>query len=258
MVGQFEAGDFAMRNVLLVTVADEETVVLVDLARAFGLVAESVRRIRKLVKEEGLVAVVNRHYVSRGAWKVTPAMERKVASLFAKGLNQKEARTKLKGALSAGTLNKLHQKWKAATAEAEAAATVRAKEGPRQPELSFEPEPALEREVATVTEPPSAPVPVAEATKPDPAEASVSDAVEPAVTGALEAKKEESGYVVADDGGEVDGRTLLLRSALVEGPLIQLVDGHQATRRGARHRGDGQHRGWRVRATLDAYVSCCD
>ena len=36
MVGGFDAGDFAMRNVLLVTVADDETVVLVDLARAHG------------------------------------------------------------------------------------------------------------------------------------------------------------------------------------------------------------------------------
>lgn len=212
MVGGFEAGDFAMRNVLLVTVADDETVVLVDLARAFGLVPESVRRIRKLVREEGLVAVVNRHYVSRGAWKVTPAMERKVASLFEKGLNQKETRTKLKGALSAGTLNKLHQKWKTATAEAEAAAMAKAKEGPQQPELSFEP--ALERELATVSEPPSVPVTVlAEETKQEcteePSVSAAAAVVSPAVTGALEAKKEESGYIARTEGerGE-DGRTL--------------------------------------------------
>jgi hypothetical protein len=214
MVGGFDAGDFAMRNVLLVTVADDETVVLVDLARAFGLVPQSVTRIRKQASEEGLVAVVNRHYVSRGAWKVTPAMERKVVRLFEKGLNQKEARTKLKGALSAGTLNKLHQKWRAATAEAEAAAEARAKEGPQQPELSFEL--ALEREPATVSEPPSESVTVlAEGTKQkheQTAEPPVSAAaaVSPAVTGALEAKKEESGYVARAEAerGEEDGRTL--------------------------------------------------
>jgi hypothetical protein len=220
MVGGFEAGDFAMRNVLLVTVADDETVVLVDLARAFGLVPESVRRIRKLVREEGLVAVVNRHYVSRGAWKVTPAMERKVASLFEKGLNQKETRTKLKGALSAGTLNKLHQKWKAAKVEAEAAAMARAKEGPQQPELELSFESALERELEPAPEPPSVPVTVlAEGTEQErestssaapSASASAAAAVGPAVTGALEAKKDEkSGYVARTEGerGE-DGRTL--------------------------------------------------
>jgi len=213
MVGGFEAGDFAMRNVLLVTVADEETVVLVDLARAFGLVPQSVTRIRKQASEEGLVAVVNRHYVSRGAWKVTPAMVWKVVRLFEKGLNQKEARTKLKGALSAGTLNKLHQKWRAARAEAQAAAEARAKEGPQQPELSFEL--ALEREVATVSEPPSESVTVLSlgTTQEPPEEASVSAAaavVLPAVTGALDAKTEESGYVARreDDGGDEDGRTL--------------------------------------------------
>lgn len=211
MVGQFEAGDFAMRNMLLVTVAEDETVVLVDLARAFGLVAESVRRIRKLVKEEGLLAAMKRHYVSRGAWKVTPAMERKVVRHFEKGLNQKEVRTKLKGALSAGTLNKLHQKWVADVARAEAEAAAKAKETPRQPELSFGS--ALER-LATASEPPSATVTVlAEATKDESAahtaEQSVRGAVgvgpSPAVTGALEAKKDESGYVART---EDDGRTL--------------------------------------------------
>ena len=220
MVGQFEACDFAMRNMLLVTVAEDETVVLVDLARAFGLVPESVRRIRKLVKEEGLLAAMSRHYVSRGAWKVTPTMERKVVSLFEKGLNQKETRTKLKGALSAGTLNKLHQKWKASTAEAQAAALARAKEGPPQPELSFES--ALERELEPAPEPPSVPVTVlAEGTKQErestssaapsvSASAAAAAAVGPAATGALEAKKEESGYVARTENerGDEDGRTL--------------------------------------------------
>ena len=219
MVGQFEAGDFARRNVLLVTVADDETVVLVDLARAFGLVPQSVTRIRKLAREEGLLAVVERHYVSRGPWKVTPAMERKVVSLFEKGLNQKETRTKLKGALSAGTLNKLHQKWKAATAEAEAAALARTKEGPQQPELSLES--ALERELEPAPELPSVPVTVlAEGTEqerestssvaPSVSASSAAAVVGPAVTGALEAKKEESGYVVRTEAerGDEDGRTL--------------------------------------------------
>ena len=164
MVGQFEAGEFAMRNMLLVTVANDETVVMVDLARAFGLVPESVRRIRNLVKDEGLLAAMRRHYVSRGPWKVTPAMERKVVRHFKKGLNQKEVRTKLNGALSAGTLNKLHQKWVAAVAKAEAEAAAKAKEAPRQPELSFGS--ALERELATATEPPFVSVTVlAEAAK---------------------------------------------------------------------------------------------
>lgn len=212
MVGQFEAGDFARRNVLLVTVADDEKVVLVDLARAFGLVTQSVTRIRKLAREEGLVAVVNRHYVSRGAWKVTPAMKRKVESLFEKGLNQKETRTKLNGALSAGTLNKLHQNWKAAKVEADAAAMARAKEGPQQPELELSFESPLE--------PASVPVTVlAEGTEQRESTSSAAPSVSatgavvvvgPAATGALEAKKEESGYVVRteDERGDEDGRML--------------------------------------------------
>jgi hypothetical protein len=46
----------------------------------------------------------------------------------------------------------------------------------------------------------------------------------------------------------------VLRSALVEGRLIRLVDGHRAARSGAGHCCDGHHRGWRVRVTLDEGV----
>ena len=218
MVGQFEAGDFAMRNMLLVTVANDETVAMADLALAFGLVPESVRRIRNLVRDEGLLAAMRRHYVSRGPWKVTPAMERKVVRHFEKGLNQKEVRTKLKEALSAGTLNKLHQKWVAAVAKAEAEAAAKAKEAPRQPELSFGS--ALERELATATEPPFVSVTVlaeamkeesvARTTEPLVPDAAAVGPLPPVVADALEAKTQKSGYVARaqDDGGDEDGRTL--------------------------------------------------
>lgn len=181
MVGQFEAGDSAMRNLLMVTVARDEHVVLEDLARAFGVVPETVRRIRLAFKAGGVLAVVTRKHGSHGAWKVTPALEAKVMSHFAQGLNQKEVRLKLKGALSAGTLNKLHKKWATARAVAVEAEAEAKKPGP-QAEFALQPE-----------------VPPATAPAPEP----------PPMTGAIDAKKEESGYVVrAEGGGDEDGRTL--------------------------------------------------
>jgi hypothetical protein len=191
LVGQFEAGDVAMRNLLLVTVANDETVVLEDLARAFGVVSETVRLVRKAFKVGGLEAVVMRKPGSRGAWKVTPALKAKVQGHFDEGLNQKEVWTKLKGALSKGTLNKLHKEWRTAQAASAAAGEV-----PPQAELSFQPE----------EQPPPQPRPEI---APEP----------PPVSGALEAKKHESGYVVrarAPEEGGLDGRTLS-----VSGPASQ-------------------------------------
>jgi hypothetical protein len=190
LVGQFEAGDVAMRNLLLVTVGNDETVVQEDLARAFGVVSETVRLIRKAYSVGGLQAVVMRKPGSHGAWKVTPALKAKVFGHFQEGLNQKEVWTKLKGgagALSKGTLNKLHKEWKATQS---VIVEAKADEAPPQAELSF----ALE-----------APEPVI---APEP----------PPASGAIEAKKQESDYAVrvcAPEGG-IDGRTLL-----APGPVSQ-------------------------------------
>ena len=184
-VGRFEVGNTAMRNLLLVTVASHEGVVFEDLAVAFGMGSETVRMIRRLHEAEGLMAVVSRRYGSGGAYRVTPMVKANVLRLFGSGLSQAEVRRKLKGALSAGTLNKLHKDWRAtlsAVAETGMAAP--------QSELSLSVEPQ---------------VPVAP------------DAALPALEGAIEAKRDESGYVTrASNAGDVDGRALT-----VDGPVSQ-------------------------------------
>ena len=186
LVGQFAAGDSSMRNMLLVTVASNDTVVFADLARAFGMGAETARVIRRQFETEGLLAVVTRTHGSHGAWRVTPALKAKVMRLFGEGLTQKEARQKLKGALSAGTLNKLHKEWKStlpAVGEVEVAP---------QSELSLSPEPLV-----TAAAPSSSPVVAAPAL------------VAGTPHGAIEAKRDESGYVArASNSSCVDGRML--------------------------------------------------
>ena len=190
LVGQFEKGDSAMRNLLLVTVMHDDSAVVADVARAFGVVPETVRLIRRQYETEGLKAVVTRKHGSHGAWKVTSALKAKVMQLFGEGLTQKEVWTKLKGALSRGTLNKLHKQWRAAPPLSAEAAV---KEVPAQAELSFRPDEPTSQP-ATVVEPPPA-------------------------SGAIEVKKEESSYVVrlsAPVEGSIDGRTLS-----VSGPASQ-------------------------------------
>jgi hypothetical protein len=150
---------------------------------AFGVVSETVRLVRKAYEAGGLTAVVMRKPGSRGAWKVTPALKAKVMSHFGEGLTQKDVWTKLKGgagALSKGTLNKLHKEWKATQT---VASEAKAEEPPPQAELSFR-----------LEEPQPLPV-----IAPEP----------PPASGAIEAKKQESDYVVrAPEAGGIDGRTL--------------------------------------------------
>lgn len=182
-VGRFEVGNTAMRNLLLVTVASHEGVVFEDLAKAFGMGSETVRMIRRLHESEGLMAVVSRKMGSPGAYRVTPTLKAKVLRLFGEGLSQKETRQKLKGALSAATLNKLHKEWRATPSVVAQAKTVAP-----QGELSLSPE-------SLVPE--------------------LSESAEPAVAGAIEAKRDESGYVArASNSGDVDGRVLA-----IDGPV---------------------------------------
>lgn len=121
--------------------------------------------------------MVTRKHGSHGAWKVTPTLKAKVLRLFAEGLTQKEAWTKLKGALSKGTLNKLHKEWRASPPLIAEAAV---KEVPAQVELSLD-----------------GPTPQAATVEPLPA------------SGAIEVKKEESSYLVraaaSVKGGEASG-----------------------------------------------------
>ncbi len=184
-VGRFEAGNTAMRNLLLVTVASHEGVVFEDLAVAFGMGSETVRMIRRLHEAEGLMAVVSRRLGSGGAYRVTPTVKANVLRLFGSGLSQAEVRRKLKGALSAGTLNKLHKEWRATVT---AVAIAEAGMAAPQSELSLSVEPL---------------VPVAP------------DAALPVLEGAIEAKRDEGGYVTrASNSSDVDGRVLT-----VDGPV---------------------------------------
>jgi transposase-like protein len=209
LVGQFEPGDVAMRNLLLVTVAGNDgTVVFEDLARAFGVTSETVRVVRREYEARGLLAVVTRKATKRRPSKVTLAVRKQVMRLFDEGLTQTQARAKLKKTLSKGTLNTLHQEWREARRLAEAAA----KEAPVQTELSLKPEAPVPESVPPTPEP-AATVTADESTErptPSAPTESATTAAEPVVTGALAAKKEESGYVLrAPEAASLDdGRTL--------------------------------------------------
>ena len=108
-------GETAIRNALLVQMAQEPRIVLEDLARAFGLSSEAVRLIRRKAEAEGLLAVMlpaprDRHAT---APEVVARMER----LFAQGKGVEDVFKALRGKVARSTVSKYRAQWAARTPE---------------------------------------------------------------------------------------------------------------------------------------------
>lgn len=129
LVGTFGPGDTASRNVLLVTVAGDPNVHLGQLARGAGLAAESIRRMRRLVEDKGLEALVQRRWGGPRS-EVPASIKRKLEALFEKGASVSEAHAALgKKGLSRSTVGRVRKQW----AEGKEASAVRSGEAPPPP-----------------------------------------------------------------------------------------------------------------------------
>jgi predicted ArsR family transcriptional regulator len=111
-LGEFGVQDVAARNVLLVTVAADPRVHLGQLAEAFGLVPETVRRIRRLHEEKGIEAVVSRSGAGRPV-EVTEATRRKLEERFEQGDSISAAHAAVGGkkVLSRSTVGLIRKAW---------------------------------------------------------------------------------------------------------------------------------------------------
>lgn len=157
-LGRYKTGDVVARNVLLVTLAADPAVHLGQLAQAFGLSSEAVRRIRRLHEEKGMRAVVARSGAGRPA-DVSDETRRELERLFDQGASVSAAfktigRRKVK---SRSTVGRIRKGWDAARRlapavvdEAVEAAPVDVREDsapprePPQPLLAVVPPAALE------------------------------------------------------------------------------------------------------------------
>jgi len=135
-------------------------------------------------------------------------VKKAVEACFAEGLDAPGTRRKLKGLLSEGTLRKLHKEW---TTSREAEAQVQTRPA-AQSELQLEkPGTTSETEPSAVT--PKETVPGTGTTSGTEPIAATPEETAPAETGAITAKREESGYVarastVGGNDSGADGRTL--------------------------------------------------
>lgn len=108
-------GETAIRNALLVQLAEEPRIILEDLAKAFGLSSEAVRLIRRKAEREGVLAVMLPSHPGRAplASEVRVRMEK----LFEEGKCNEEVRAALGGKIASSTVSKYRRLWKARVQE---------------------------------------------------------------------------------------------------------------------------------------------
>ena len=198
LVGSFEKRDTVARNLLLVQLAADDSLVLEDLAHAFGVTSETVRLLRRVYEKDGAIGIVERRRGSRGPWKVTKAVRERVAACFEKGLSIGATRKELKDLLVPATLRKLRREWEEERARQAEALSRR----PVQQSLALGNEagevPQVLPNVTEVPEQSAQPQPSTEVPAQPKAEASATP-VEAA--GRLEADGVESGYVLRSSQG---------------------------------------------------------
>ena len=110
LIGSFEGT--GERNVLLVQLAEEPRTRVVDLAAAFGVSTEVVRRARRAYEAGGIEAVVTVGKPGAPS-KVTPELRQRAFASFARGCTVTETAKILQKRLSYGTTWGLHHAWQA-------------------------------------------------------------------------------------------------------------------------------------------------
>ncbi|MDQ3263069.1 MAG: hypothetical protein M3Y59_05330 [Myxococcota bacterium] len=148
-LGEFDVNDVTARNVLLVALAAEPTMHLGQLAHAFGLASETVRRIRRLHEEKGIGAVIARMGAGRPV-EVTQDTRRKLEKLFEEGATVSAAFKAVGGkkVLSRSTVGLIRKQW-AAARSGQPPAVVPVPVSGRQQALSLEPPAVGEPPAAT-------------------------------------------------------------------------------------------------------------
>ena len=137
-VASWEPGERALRNALMVKLAEDPLIVLEELARAFEVSSETLRLQRRLYEDEGLEAVLKRgepHH--KGGRPLAPALRQKMARLFSQGRTNAEVQAALKNRVHRSTVDKHRKLWE----EKQAGAPKPA----QQTALALEPPPSVAR-----------------------------------------------------------------------------------------------------------------
>jgi hypothetical protein len=110
LLGQFDAGDRAARDSLVLAVGSGPRVHFGRLADAFGLSVETLRSLRRQRDTEGLIAALSRP--SRGRpTKITPKLRSRIEGLLEEGLTIEVIANRLRGKLSMASVGRVRQDW---------------------------------------------------------------------------------------------------------------------------------------------------
>jgi transposase len=120
LIGAYEGP--AERNVLLVKLSEEPRTRVVELAAAFDVSTEVVRRARRAYESGGITAITTVRRPGAPS-KATPELRRRVWESFARGRNATATAKALHKHVSYGTVWRLHQEWRAEQASSEAPVT---------------------------------------------------------------------------------------------------------------------------------------
>ena len=85
LIGRYGPGQQGIRNALLLGLSEDKHMHLGHLADAFGISAETLRLLRKVMREQGFEAAVQRRYQGGALTVLTPRVRRRIESLFAEG-----------------------------------------------------------------------------------------------------------------------------------------------------------------------------
>jgi hypothetical protein len=111
LVGSYDVGDKAVRNAILVKLSEDPKVHLGNLAHAFELTQEQVRRLRRKYESSGLSGVIE---IKQGGRErvVTPALRRKLCDLFDAGASINLAHAKIKARISRTMVGRTRKAWR--------------------------------------------------------------------------------------------------------------------------------------------------
>ncbi|MBI5549783.1 MAG: hypothetical protein HY901_38340 [Deltaproteobacteria bacterium] len=115
-VASWDEGETAIRNALLVQLAEEPRIVLEDLAKAFQLSSETVRLLRRKAEREGVLAVMLPSPPGRAP--LAPELRARMEKLFEEGKRNEEVRAELDCKVASSTVSKYRKKWDAQRREA--------------------------------------------------------------------------------------------------------------------------------------------
>jgi hypothetical protein len=110
LIGSYEVGDKAGRNVLLMAASEDPRVHLGKLSSAFELHEETLRRIRRKYEAGGPEAVIEKRQGGREPL-VVGRLEKRLYKLFEQGVSIRDAHMRIKGKASEATVGRARGRW---------------------------------------------------------------------------------------------------------------------------------------------------